>query len=381
MSCPTTDGTPSSWSPRGQELPRLRDGQLLVLRPGHAIMATQAFPVTEHARRPAPRRPHDLPRPGPRQRRDRLGDQRRGRLVDRGQREHAGGCGQLSVSRARRGDRSRRGALSPARARHARSEDRGGRRGGERLRGRAGAARPERHGAGARRAPPGEFLVYVCRPDAGELVVIILWEEGQDAAAPRPFHRRAAPRRSSARQPTGHPGPPRRLYRHEANRRGRIVVAVFGGRATSAPGTPDAGSRSRRARELSAGLGSVWLLICERGCSSSRSRGELTRVNALSAQVLWRTSVATRRRRDRGGAIWVPTLPRADSPIWSRVPDASTLAVRLALSRAIAPGDRRSSRSAWQATRRPSGVDRAGPARRDRSRYWSRARSWSTPET
>jgi hypothetical protein len=30
-------------------------------------------------------------------------------------------------------------------------------------------------------------LVYVCRPESGELVVITLWEEGEDAAVPRRF--------------------------------------------------------------------------------------------------------------------------------------------------------------------------------------------------
>jgi hypothetical protein len=30
-------------------------------------------------------------------------------------------------------------------------------------------------------------LVYVCRPDAGELVVVTLWEEGEDAAVPKRF--------------------------------------------------------------------------------------------------------------------------------------------------------------------------------------------------
>jgi len=30
-------------------------------------------------------------------------------------------------------------------------------------------------------------LVYVCRPDRDELVVITLWEEGEDAAVPRQF--------------------------------------------------------------------------------------------------------------------------------------------------------------------------------------------------
>lgn len=30
-------------------------------------------------------------------------------------------------------------------------------------------------------------LVYVCRPDNGELVVVTLWEEGPDAAVPRRF--------------------------------------------------------------------------------------------------------------------------------------------------------------------------------------------------
>ena len=30
-------------------------------------------------------------------------------------------------------------------------------------------------------------LVYVCRPEHGELVVVTLWEEGEDAAVPRRF--------------------------------------------------------------------------------------------------------------------------------------------------------------------------------------------------
>ena len=30
-------------------------------------------------------------------------------------------------------------------------------------------------------------LVYVCRPDNGELVVVTLWEEGEDAAVPKRF--------------------------------------------------------------------------------------------------------------------------------------------------------------------------------------------------
>ncbi len=30
-------------------------------------------------------------------------------------------------------------------------------------------------------------LVYVCRPERDELVVITLWEEGEDAAVPRRF--------------------------------------------------------------------------------------------------------------------------------------------------------------------------------------------------
>ena len=30
-------------------------------------------------------------------------------------------------------------------------------------------------------------LIYVCRPDAGELVVVTLWEEGEEAAVPKRF--------------------------------------------------------------------------------------------------------------------------------------------------------------------------------------------------
>jgi hypothetical protein len=36
-------------------------------------------------------------------------------------------------------------------------------------------------------------LVYVCRPDRGELVVITLWEEGDAAAVPRRFTDALAP--------------------------------------------------------------------------------------------------------------------------------------------------------------------------------------------
>ena len=51
----------------------------------------------------------------------------------------------------------------------------------------------------AQRVEPGErgtvlirdverrSLVYVCRPDQGELVVVTLWEEGDDAAVPKRF--------------------------------------------------------------------------------------------------------------------------------------------------------------------------------------------------
>jgi hypothetical protein len=39
--------------------------------------------------------------------------------------------------------------------------------------------------------PPGAFerrdLVYVCRPQDGELLVITLWEEGEAALVPRRF--------------------------------------------------------------------------------------------------------------------------------------------------------------------------------------------------
>jgi len=30
-------------------------------------------------------------------------------------------------------------------------------------------------------------VVYVCQPDPGELVVVTLWEEGEDAAVPKRF--------------------------------------------------------------------------------------------------------------------------------------------------------------------------------------------------
>ena len=37
------------------------------------------------------------------------------------------------------------------------------------------------------RDPERRSLYYVCRPGDGELVVVTLWEEGEDAAVPRRF--------------------------------------------------------------------------------------------------------------------------------------------------------------------------------------------------
>ena len=51
------------------------------------------------------------------------------------------------------------------------------------------AGRVERDSAGTVRVrdQTRRDLVYVCRQDGSELVVITLWEEGEDAAVPRRF--------------------------------------------------------------------------------------------------------------------------------------------------------------------------------------------------
>jgi hypothetical protein len=46
---------------------------------------------------------------------------------------------------------------------------------------------PGTHGTVLVRDPERRDLVYVCRPDGGELVVVTLWEEGDDAAVPKRF--------------------------------------------------------------------------------------------------------------------------------------------------------------------------------------------------
>jgi hypothetical protein len=48
------------------------------------------------------------------------------------------------------------------------------------------------------RDPGLRSLFYICRPGDGELVVVTLWEEGEDAAVPRRFT--DALRRDDARQ-------------------------------------------------------------------------------------------------------------------------------------------------------------------------------------
>jgi hypothetical protein len=51
----------------------------------------------------------------------------------------------------------------------------------------AGLVRRESDGTVRVRDASRRDLVYVCRQDRDELVVITLWEEGEDAAVPRRF--------------------------------------------------------------------------------------------------------------------------------------------------------------------------------------------------
>jgi hypothetical protein len=51
----------------------------------------------------------------------------------------------------------------------------------------AGRVEPGERGAVLVRDLERRDIVYVCRPDGEELVVITLWEEGEDATVPRRF--------------------------------------------------------------------------------------------------------------------------------------------------------------------------------------------------
>ena len=51
----------------------------------------------------------------------------------------------------------------------------------------AGRVEPDRGGTILVRDERRRDLVYVCRQDRDELVVVTLWEEGEDAAVPRRF--------------------------------------------------------------------------------------------------------------------------------------------------------------------------------------------------
>jgi hypothetical protein len=51
----------------------------------------------------------------------------------------------------------------------------------------AGRVEPGENGTVRVRDQDRRDLVYVCRPDGHELVVITLWEEGEDAAVPKRF--------------------------------------------------------------------------------------------------------------------------------------------------------------------------------------------------
>jgi hypothetical protein len=68
----------------------------------------------------------------------------------------------------------------------------------------AGRTAPGERGALLVRDLERDDLVYVCRPTPGELVVVTLWEEGEDPAVPKRFtdalrrdDHRVAPRREA----------------------------------------------------------------------------------------------------------------------------------------------------------------------------------------
>ncbi|MGH2907892.1 MAG: hypothetical protein ACRDK8_01170 [Solirubrobacteraceae bacterium] len=66
----------------------------------------------------------------------------------------------------------------------------------------AGGASPGERGAVLVRDPDNRELVYVCRPTHDELVVITLWEEGENAAVPRRFTDALESRRPRGRDQT-----------------------------------------------------------------------------------------------------------------------------------------------------------------------------------
>lgn len=51
----------------------------------------------------------------------------------------------------------------------------------------AGRVEPGERGAVLVRDLQRRDLVYVCRPEGRELIVVTLWEEGEDAAVPKRF--------------------------------------------------------------------------------------------------------------------------------------------------------------------------------------------------
>jgi hypothetical protein len=64
----------------------------------------------------------------------------------------------------------------------------------------AGRIAPGERGAVLVRDLDNRELVYVCRPEHDELVVITVWEEGEDPAVPRRFTDALQPRRRQDRR-------------------------------------------------------------------------------------------------------------------------------------------------------------------------------------
>jgi len=51
----------------------------------------------------------------------------------------------------------------------------------------SGRVAPGARGTVLVRDPERRDLVYICRPEQGELIVVTLWEEGDDPAVPKRF--------------------------------------------------------------------------------------------------------------------------------------------------------------------------------------------------
>ncbi|HEY5344275.1 MAG TPA: hypothetical protein VIJ66_11545, partial [Solirubrobacteraceae bacterium] len=93
--------------------------------------------------------------------------------------------------------------------------------------------------------------------------------------------------------------------------------------------------------QATSGLGSVWVLTCERDCSGRQSAGQIVRVDSRTGEISQRINVVDANAFAIGaGALWLTHVYEGSASRIDPGTGRTTRTIKLALPKPVVPGDR-----------------------------------------